>query len=137
MPEITSTIAGGSARQIFIRRARLTCTDGENRSQSWLVDRDVIRISHGEDFYRRERPFRNLHIAAERNDVHLMSIRITYLNGFAENWSIDRLIRAGSETVIDLRGDRSYLRQIEMVYRSRPSFKGQAVVRVFGAVGGR
>ena len=101
------------------------------------VDRDVIRISHGEDFYRRERPFRNLHIAAERNDVHLMSIRITYLNGFAENWSIDRLIRAGSETVIDLRGDRSYLRQIEMVYRSRPSFKGQAVVRVFGAVGGR
>ena len=44
MPEITSTIAGGAARQIYIRRARLTCTEGENRAQSWLVDRDVITI---------------------------------------------------------------------------------------------
>ena len=44
MSEITSTIAGGGARQIFIRRARLMCTDGENAGQSWLVDRDVIRI---------------------------------------------------------------------------------------------
>lgn len=44
MPEITSTIAGGAARQIYLRRARLTITDGESRGQSWLVDRDVIRI---------------------------------------------------------------------------------------------
>jgi len=44
MSDITSTISGGAARQIHIRRARLTCTEGENLSQSWLVDRDVIRI---------------------------------------------------------------------------------------------
>ncbi len=44
MSEITSTIAGVGARQIHIRRARLTCTEGENANKSWLVDRDVIRI---------------------------------------------------------------------------------------------
>ena len=98
------------------------------------VDRDIIRISHGEDFYRRERPFRNLHIVAERNDVHLMSIRIVYLNGYAESWNVNQLIRAGGETVVDLRGDRSYLREIELVYRSRRNFAGKAVVRVYGAV---
>ncbi|MSP56565.1 MAG: FHA domain-containing protein [Myxococcales bacterium] len=44
MSEITSTIAGTNTRQIHIRRARLTCTDGENATGTWLVDRDVIRI---------------------------------------------------------------------------------------------
>jgi hypothetical protein len=33
---------------------------------------------------------------------------------------------------LDLRGERSYLRRIEMTYRSRPSFRGQAVVKVYG-----
>ncbi len=44
MAEITSTIAGGSSRQIHIRRARLTVTAGEGLGRSWQVDRDVIRI---------------------------------------------------------------------------------------------
>jgi len=95
------------------------------------VDRDVIRIGQSEDWYR-TRSFRTLHFKAEGNDVHMMTIRLVYLNGFGEDFSVDRLIRQGGELALDLRGDRSFLRQIEMVYRSRPDFRGQAVIKVFG-----
>ncbi len=44
MPEVTSTIAANNPRQIHIRRAQLTCEEGREQGQSWLVDRDVIRI---------------------------------------------------------------------------------------------
>ena len=62
----------------------------------------------------------------------MMALRIVYLNGHAQDLRVDRRIKAGSDLRVDLRGDRSYLKQIEMTYRSRPNFEGQAVVRVFG-----
>ncbi len=95
------------------------------------VDRDVINIGHGEDWYR-ERRFRQLRFVADRNDVHMISLRLVYLNGFAEDFRVDRLIRQGDSLPLDLRGERSYIRRIEMVYRSRPDFRGEAVIRVFG-----
>src|SRR5581483_9636921 len=103
---------------------------GEQRV-GFRVDRDVINISQGEDWYR-ERRFRELHFIAERNDIHMISIRLVYFNGFAEDFRVDRLIRDGEDLPIDLRGDRSYIRRIEMIYRSRPDFRGEAVIRVFG-----
>jgi hypothetical protein len=54
------------------------------------------------------------------------------LNGQSEDYPVDRLIRAGSELPVDLRARRSYLREIEMVYRARPGFRGQAVISVYG-----
>jgi hypothetical protein len=97
----------------------------------FAVDRDVINVGQPEDWFR-NRSFRMLHFVAERNDVHLISIRLVYLNGFAENLRVDRLIRQGTQLPVDLRGERSFLRQIEMIYRAQPNFRGQAVVRVFG-----
>ncbi len=44
MAEITSTIGGGGSRQIHIRRARLRVVSGESAGQTWMVDRDLIRI---------------------------------------------------------------------------------------------
>ena len=95
------------------------------------VDRDVIRIGQGEDWYR-DRRFRTLHFIADGNDVHMMSIRLVYFNGFGEDFRVDQLIRQGDDLPIDLRGERSYIQRIEMVYRSRPNFRGQAVIRVYG-----
>lgn len=95
------------------------------------VDRDVIEIGRSEDWYR-DRGFRALHVEAERNDVHLMSVRVVYFNGYVEDVPTDRLIRAGSSYEIDLRGDRSYLRRVELTYRARPGFGGRALVRVLG-----
>src|SRR5262245_48771145 len=94
-------------------------------------DRDVITLNHAEDCYR-NRAFRRLHLVAERSDIHLMSVRLIYMNGFAEDFPVDRLIREGQDQPIDLRGDRKYLQRIEMVYRSRPSFEGRAIMKVYG-----
>jgi hypothetical protein len=95
------------------------------------VDRDIIRVNQGEDWFRNRR-YRALYFQAEGNDVHMMSIRLVYLNGFAEDFRVDRVIRQGDDLPLDLRGERSFIRQIEMVYRSRPDFRGEAVIRVFG-----
>jgi hypothetical protein len=103
---------------------------GEQRV-GFRVDRDVIRINQPEDWFR-TRAFRMLQFLAEGNDVHMMSIRLVYLNGYGEDFRVDRLIRQGETLPLDLRGDRSYLRQIEMVYRSRPDFRGEAMIRVYG-----
>lgn len=101
-----------------------------SKSVGFLVDRDVLQISHNEDWFRKEGPFRTLRFTAEGNDIHINSIRVVYLNGFAENFNVDKLLRARQSITLDLRGERSFLRQIEFVYRSRLSFKGQATLRV-------
>ncbi len=95
------------------------------------VDRDVINIDQSEDWYR-NRSFRSLRFVAERNDVYMMSIRLVYMNGYSEDRRIDRLIPQAGQLQIELGGERSYLKQIEMSYRSRPDYRGQAVITVFG-----
>lgn len=108
---------------------------GEQRV-GFKVDRDIIRVGQSEDWYR-SRAFRTLHFRAEGNDVHMMAIRLVYMNGFGEDFRIDRLIRDGGDLPIDLRGERSFIRQIEMVYRARPGFGGRATIQVFGEMARR
>jgi transcriptional regulator with GAF, ATPase, and Fis domain len=49
MSEITSTIASAGARQIHLRRARVSCVEGANAGSDWKIERDVIRIGSRED----------------------------------------------------------------------------------------
>ena len=95
------------------------------------VNRDVIDVGQSEEWFR-DRRFRRLHLIAQRNDVYMQSVRITYLNGYVEDLAIGRLVAAGTDTAIELGGERSYIRQIEMVYRSRPNYRGQATMKVYG-----
>jgi hypothetical protein len=103
---------------------------GEQRV-GFSVDRDIIRIPQSEDWYR-TRAFRGLQFVAEGNDIHLLGLRLVYLNGFAEDFRVDRNIRRGEFLPVDLKGDRSYIRQIELTYRARPNFRGFAVMKVYG-----
>ncbi len=109
---------------------------GEKRV-GFMVDRDVLRLNHNEDWFRREGPFRTIRLTAEGNDIHMMNVRVVYLNGFAEDFRVDQLLRQRQSLDIDLRGDRSYLRQIEFVYRSRLNFKGEARLRIDAEVARR
>ncbi len=91
------------------------------------VDRDIINVE------REGVRFSQLRIEAERNDVYIISLRLVYQNGYAEDFRVDREIRGGREALpVDLKGERSYLRKIELLYRSRPDFRGRAMVRVYG-----
>jgi hypothetical protein len=103
----------------------------------FMVDRDVLRLNHNEDWFRREGPFSDIRLTAERNDIHIMNVRVVYMNGFAEDFRVDGMVRRGESINIDLRGDRSYLRQIEFVYRSKLSLKGEARLRVDARVARR
>jgi hypothetical protein len=101
------------------------------KAVGFRVDRDVIVINQREDWYR-DRAFRRLHLIADRSDIYLISVRLVYMNGYAEDFNVDRLLRDGQDQPIDLRGDRKYLQRIEFIYRSRPSFEGRAVMKVYG-----
>jgi hypothetical protein len=101
------------------------------KAVGFRADRDAVVVNHPADWYR-DRAFRRLHLIAERSDIHLMSVRLVYMNGYSEDFQVDRLIREGQDQPLDLRGDRKFLQRIEMVYRSRPSFEGRAVMKVYG-----
>lgn len=103
----------------------------------FVADRDVLRLNHDEAWFGREGPFSDLRLTAERNNVHIMNIRVVYLNGYAEDFKVDGTVRQGQSVNIDLRGERSYLRQIEFVYRSKLSLKGEARLRVDARVARR
>lgn len=104
---------------------------GEQRV-GFRVDHDTVDVGNS------GARFSELRIVAERNDVHLMSLRLVYQNGYAEDFKVDKLLRDGAEALpVDLRGERSFLKQIEMVYRARPSAKGEAIVKVYGELRGR
>ena len=96
------------------------------------VDRDTIRVD------RQNARFSQLRIQSERNDIHIISVQLVYQNGYAERFRVDRNIKAGSEALpIDLRGERSYLKQIELVYRSDRDTRRRALVSVYGELKSR
>jgi hypothetical protein len=109
---------------------------GEKRV-GFVVDRDVLRLNRDENWFQREGPFSDLRLTAEGNDIHLINVKVVYLNGFAEDFRIDQLVRQRQSVNIDLRGDRSYLREIEFIYRSRLNFKGEARLRIDARVARR
>jgi hypothetical protein len=132
-------LTGALAADAVAQRDRDRDRDGDRRD--WVLlgerqvnfraERDVINIGQAEDWWR-DRGFRRLHLVAERSDIHLMSLRLVYMNGFSEDFNVDRLIREGQDQPIDLRGERKYLQRIELIYRSRPSFEGRAIMKLYG-----
>jgi hypothetical protein len=97
------------------------------------ADREVIRVGRDEGWYRgRDRGFDKLHIVAQGSDIYMRSIRVVYLNGQTEDYRVERQLPEGRDFVVDLPGERSYIREIELSYRKRPGYSGRAVVKVFG-----
>jgi len=102
-------------------------------------DRDVIRLNHDENFYR-ARAFRKLRFIASGGEVRMKTVRLVYLNGYAETIDFSQTLRPGQNVDLDLRGERSFLRQIEMHYASKLGISiggggiklSQPTIRVFG-----
>jgi hypothetical protein len=86
-------------------------------------DRDSIRVG------RREGRFKAIKLAARGNDVEMLDLKVIYANGEPDDIPVRSLIRAGRETgALDLKGRDRAIDRIDMVYRSRPNFRGQATV---------
>ncbi len=98
------------------------------RKVGFLVDRDVIEVGQ------KEGRFDRLLLSVKRNDIEILDIRVVYANGQSDELRVREFIREGGRTrPIELRGgDGRFIRQVEVTYRSKPSFQGQAVLFVYG-----
>ena len=92
----------------------------------FVRDRDVIKI--GNEIGK----FDKVRLRVLDNDVHLIQLKVVYSNGDPDVLAFDKPIKVGTRTPwFTLKGDR-FIKEIEMVYRSRPNFKGEARVEVYG-----
>jgi hypothetical protein len=90
------------------------------------VDRDVIRV--GADVGK----FDKIRMRVLDNDIFVRSMRVVYADGTADEVAYNADIKSNSRTRwIDLKGDR-FIKEIQMIYNSRPNFKGRAFVEVYG-----
>lgn len=86
-------------------------------------DRDAIRVG------RREGRFKAIRLEARNNDVEILDLKVIYANGSPDDIPVRSNIRAGTKTrPLDLKGGERAIQQIDLLYRSRPSFRGLATV---------
>jgi CBS domain-containing protein len=92
----------------------------------FLTDRDVIRV--GNEIGK----FAKIRLRVLDNDIHIKEMKVVYNNGESDTLAVNADIPKNSRTNwIDLRGDR-FIKEIQLVYRSRPNFNGQARIEIFG-----
>jgi hypothetical protein len=99
------------------------------RHVGFLTDHDKIEVG------RFEGRFKRLKLIIRRNDIELNRIKVIFGNGQVEDAEFHRVIREGGEAVLDLRtvwSDGRFIRAVEMSYRSRPDFRGEAVAELWG-----
>lgn len=93
----------------------------------FLVDKDVIQVG------RKDGDFSKIKIVVKDNEVEFIDVDVVYANGQKDDIKVRSKIRAGGETrAIDLKGGERFIRRVEFVYKSKPSFKGQATVELWG-----
>lgn len=90
------------------------------------VDRDVIRV--GAEVGK----FDKIRIRVLDNDIFLNEMKVVYANGESETLAVAADVKQNTRTKwFNLKGDR-FIKEIQLVYRARPNFRGQANVEVFG-----
>ncbi len=131
------TTTDAAAQRIEERRGpdRDNRRDQPRRSAGWVNlgcqaanfqrDRDVVRVG------KRQGNFRAVRLRVSGNDIFVRQLLVVYGNGQPDNLPVQRMIRAGTVSApIDLIGRQRFINRVEMVYRSRPNFRGSASVCV-------
>ena len=99
------------------------------RSVAFHVDRDVIPVGPRTGVYRAIR------LRVMGAPIEMLDLKVVYGNGMVDDLPVRALIPAGGETrAIDLRGGGRFIRRIDLVYRSIPTFRGRATVCAEGLV---
>jgi hypothetical protein len=92
----------------------------------FLVDRDTIRV--GSEIGK----FDRVRVRVLKNDIYITDLKAVYENGDMETLLSDAKIDANRKTDWIPLNRKEFIKEIQMVYRSKPDFKGQARVEVFG-----
>jgi len=97
------------------------------RNVGFLTDRDTIAVGSADG------RFSAIKLTVKGNAIEMLDLKVIYGNGNPDDLQVRSNIPQGGETRwIDLKGGKRVIRQIQMVYRSQPSFKGQATVCAYG-----
>lgn len=90
------------------------------------IDRDVIRV--GSEFGK----FDKIRLRVLDNDIFINEMRVIYSNGEPDVLAVAANVPANTRSKwFTLKGDR-FIKEIQLVYKSRPGFKGQARVEAYG-----
>jgi hypothetical protein len=90
------------------------------------VDRDVIRV--GAEIGK----FDKIRLRVLDNDISIKDLKVVYANGETDDLVVNADVKKDTRTKwFNLKGDR-FIKEIQMVYKSKPSFKGQARIEVLG-----
>lgn len=120
---LSMTVTDADARHKGKRNWELLGT----QKVGFLTDKDVIKVG------RKDGDFSKIKIAVKGNDVEFKDVDVVYGNGEKDDIKIRNRIKAGGETrAIDLKGGDRFIKRVEFVYKSKPSFKGQATVELWG-----
>ncbi len=93
----------------------------------FITDRDVISV--GKD----DGKFKAIQLRVSDNEIEMLDLKVVYGNGQVDDIPVRHHIKAGGETRwIDLKGEKRFIKQINMVYKSKPNFKGHAKVCAYG-----
>lgn len=91
------------------------------------VDRDIVRVGF------QDGRFRAIKLRAIENDIEVTDVTVIYGNGEPDRLPVRHHLRRGTETApIDLKGNTRAIKEIHFVYKSRPSFRGRAIMEVYG-----
>lgn len=90
------------------------------------LDRDVIKV--GGEIGK----FDRIRMRVLGNDVHINRLKVVYMDGTSEDLAVDADIRANTRTSWLEVDAEKFIREIQMSYRSKPNFKGQARIEVTG-----
>lgn len=106
---------------------RMAWTLLDVRSVTFRPDRDIISV--GADAGR----FRALQLVVSDNDVVFEDLKVVYGNGRFDDIQIRRRIPAGKRSrIIDLKGQARVIREIRLIYRTRPPLSEAGSVAVYG-----
>ncbi|MEI9898956.1 MAG: hypothetical protein WDN31_01195 [Hyphomicrobium sp.] len=92
----------------------------------FLVDRDVIRV--GAEIGK----FDRIRLRVLRNEIFVTDLKAIFDDGSSETLLTDAKIGADRKTDWIALKHQGFIKEIQLVYRSKPDFKGQARVEVFG-----
>lgn len=92
----------------------------------FLVDRDTIRV--GAEIGK----FDRIRLRVLKNEIFVTDLKAVFADGSTETLLTDVKIPADRKTDWIPLAHKGFIKEIQLVYRSKPTFKGQARVEVFG-----
>jgi hypothetical protein len=122
LPLLVTAVAGSTPASAQQGWVTLGCRD-----VNWAVDRDVIRVGV------RDGRFNAIRLRVGGNDVRMLDLKVVYGTGAPDDIPVRAVIAAGRASgPLDLRGHDRVIDRIEMIYASRPNFRGAAQVCIDG-----